>query len=156
MSISAAEIMTTPAIVVARDTGLADIASLLASRKISAVPVCDAAGNLLGIVSEADILKPFRESIREKRDWWLGAIAEGEDLPPAFLDYIRQDRRTAADVMVSPVVTAETQTTLPRLAELMIRFGINRLPVLDDGRVVGIVSRSDLIRSVAGAASLDV
>jgi CBS domain-containing protein len=58
--------------------------------------------------------------------------------------------------MVSPVVTAETQTKLPRLAELMIRFGIKRLPVLDHGRVVGVVSRSDLLRAVAGAADMEV
>jgi predicted transcriptional regulator len=86
MSISAAEIMTAPAIVVGRNTSLADIAGLLTIRKISAVPVCGPDQTLLGIVSEADILKPFRESIRDKRDWWLGALAQGEDLPPAFLD----------------------------------------------------------------------
>ena len=59
------------------------------------------------MVSEGDILKPFRESVRVQRDWWLGVIAEGEQLPQDFLDYIRQDTRTAADVMVHHVIAVE-------------------------------------------------
>jgi CBS domain-containing protein len=62
---------------------------------------------------------------------------------------LRQDTRTAADVMVRDVITAEEQTTLPLLAELMINHGIKRLPVLRDGKVVVIVSRADLVTAIA-------
>jgi CBS domain-containing protein len=149
MSIVAADIMTAPAVVVRPETNMAEIASLLASKHFSAVPVCYPDNSLAGIVSESDILKPFRASVRARRDWWLGVIAEGEALPQDFLDYLRQDTRTAADVMVRHVITSEEQTSLPQLAELMIDHGIKRLPVLRDGKVVGVVSRADLVAVIA-------
>jgi CBS-domain-containing membrane protein len=128
MAITAADIMTAPAIVVRPETNMAEIASLLASKGLSAVPVCHADNTLAGIVSESDILRPFRESVRARRDWWLGVVAEGEELPQDFLDYLRQDTRTANDVMVRHVYTADEKTTLPQLAELMLNHAIKRLP----------------------------
>lgn len=154
MSITAADIMTAPAIVVRPETNIAEIASLLASKHFSAVPVCHQDNTLVGIVSENDILKPFRASVRARRDWWLGVIAEGEELPQDFLDYLRQDRRTAADVMVRHVITADEQTTLPDLAELMIEHRIKRLPVMREGVVVGVVSRADLVAAIARAPAM--
>src|ERR1700761_5446467 len=150
MAIIAADIMTSPAICVTPETNMAEVASLLASKHFSAVPVCRADHTLAGIVSESDILKPFRESVRAKRDWWLGVIAEGEELPADFLDYIRRDTRTATDVMVRQVFTAREDTTLPELAELMIKHGIKRVPILREGKLVGIVSRADLVAAIAG------
>jgi CBS-domain-containing membrane protein len=149
MSITAADIMSSPVTTVTRRTNMAEMASLLASRHFSALPVCDPDNTLVGIVSESDILKPFRESVRTRRDWWLGVIAEGEELPQDFLDYIRQDTRTAADVMVPHVLTVQEDTTLPQIAELMITHAIKRLPVLRDGKLVGIVSRADLVAAIA-------
>lgn len=154
MSIIAAAIMTTPVTVVAPQSSMAEIASLLASRHLSAVPVCHPDKTLAGIVSESDILKPFRESVRARRDWWLGVIAEGGELPQDFLDYIRQDTRTAADIMVAHVFTAAESDTLPQLAEMMIKHGIKRLPVLRDGKVVGIVSRADLVAAIAQSPAM--
>ncbi|HQT76963.1 MAG: hypothetical protein B7Z80_27025 [Rhodospirillales bacterium 20-64-7] len=154
MTITAAEIMTTPVASVAPEATIAEVASLLASKRISAVPVCNPDGSMAGIVSESDILKPFRESARARRDWWLGAVAEGEELHQDFLDYLRQDTRAAADVMVRHVIAVEEDATLPRLAELMIKHGVKRLPVLRDGRLVGIVSRSDLVAAVAKAPGM--
>lgn len=154
MAITAADVMTAPATVVRPETSMADIASLLASKRFSAVPVCHPDNTLAGIVSESDILKPFRESVRARRDWWLGVIADGEELPQDFLDYLRRDTRTAADVMVRHVVTAEEHMTLPQLAELMLNHGIKRLPVLRDSKVVGIVSRADLVAAVARAPAM--
>jgi CBS-domain-containing membrane protein len=149
MSITAADIMSSPVTTVTRRTNMAEMASLLASRHFSALPVCDPDDTLVGIVSENDILKPFRESVRTRRDWWLGVIAEGEELPQDFLDYIRQDTRTADDVMVHHVLTVQEDTTLPQIAELMITHAIKRLPVLRDGKLVGIVSRADLVAAIA-------
>jgi CBS domain-containing protein len=146
--------MTSPVISVTPETNMAEIASLLASRRFSAVPVCHADHTLAGIVSESDILKPFRESVRAKRDWWLGVIAEGEELPQDFLDYIRRDTRTATDVMVRHVFTAQETTTLPELAELMIKHAIKRVPILRDGKLVGIVSRADLVAAIAASPAM--
>ncbi len=154
MSITAADIMTSPVIAVSPQTSMAEIAALLASKHISAVPVCNPDSSLAGVVSEGDILKPFRESVRVRRDWWLGVIAEGENLPQDFLDYIRQDTRTAADVMVQHVISVEPDTTLPEIADLMVRHRIKRVPVLRDGRVIGIVSRSDLVAAISRAPGM--
>jgi CBS domain-containing protein len=141
--------MTSPAFTVAPEATMAEIASLLAAKHISAVPVCAADGTLAGIVGEGEILKPFRESVRARRDLWLGVLAEGSDLPQDFLDYLRRDTRTAADVMVHTVVTADEHTTLSELAELLLKQGVRRLPILRDGKVVGIVSRADLVAAIA-------
>ena len=84
----------------------------------------------------------------------LGSIAEGEDLSQDFLDYLRRDLRTAADVMVRHVITAGEDATLPELAELMTKHAIKSLPILRDGRVVGIVSRSDLVEAIARAPAM--
>jgi CBS-domain-containing membrane protein len=154
MAITAADIMTAPAVVVRPETNMAEIASLLASKGLSAVPVCHADNTLAGIVSESDILKPFRESVRARRDWWLGVIAEGEELPQDFLDYLRQDTRTANDVMVRHVYTAEEKTTLPQLAELMLNHAVKRLPILRDSKVIGIVSRADLVGAIVRAPAM--
>jgi CBS-domain-containing membrane protein len=154
MTIVAADVMTAPATVVRPETIMAEIASLLASKHFRAVPVCHPDNTLVGIVSESDILKPLRGSVRARRDWRLGVIGEGEAPPQDFLDYLRQDTRTAADVMVRHVIAVEEQTALPELAELMINHGIKRLPVLRDGKVVGIVNRADLVTAIARSPAM--
>jgi CBS domain-containing protein len=81
-------------------------------------------------------------------------FADGEQLPQDFLDYIRQDTRTAADVMVHHVISARPETSLPEIAELMVKHAIKRVPVLKDGRVVGIVSRGDLVAALSRAPGM--
>jgi CBS domain-containing protein len=154
MPTTAAEIMTTPVATVAPEASVAEIAALLSGRHISAVPVCDPQGNLLGVVSEGDVIRPFRESARTKRDWWLSAAAQGEELSQEFLDYMRRDTRTAADVMARHVVAAEETATLPHLAELMVRHGVKRVPIVRGMKVVGIVSRSDIVAAIARAPAM--
>ena len=154
MVTTAADMMTSPAIVVAPTTSMAEIAALLTSKGVSAVPVCNPDGSLAGIVSEGDILKPFRESTRQRRDWWLGKFAEGEVLSQEFLDYLRRDTRSAADVMVRHVISADEATTLPQLAELMVTHAVKRIPILRAGRVVGVVSRADLVAAIARAPAM--
>lgn len=149
MSLTAVDIMTSPVITVAPRTGMAEIVTLLARHHLSAVPVCNPDHTLAGIVSESDVLMPFRESVRARREWWLGMFAEGEELPEDFLNYVRRDSRTAADVMVRRVYTAPESATLPELAELMVRHGIKRLPIVRQDKLVGIVSRSDLVAAIA-------
>lgn len=149
MAITAADVMTSPAIVVSPEASMAEIATLLAGKRISAVPVCKSDGTLAGIVSEGDILRPFRESARRRRDWWLGLLAAGEELPQEFLDYMRNDTRTAADIMVRAVITASEDATLPMLAELMVTHGVKRIPILRGSQVAGVVSRADLIAALA-------
>lgn len=155
MPIVAEDIMSSPVITATPKTTLGQIAKLMTQHRISAVPVLDAAGNVVGIVSEADVLKPYRQSIVARRSWWLDLIAEGEDLPKDFLDYLRQDHHTAEDIMVRDVVTGDHQMTIPELAELAMKHGVRRLPILRDGKLVGIVSRADIIHAIARTPALE-
>jgi CBS domain-containing protein len=154
MTTTAADIMTSPVITVSPDTSMAEIVAVLAHSHISAVPVCSPNGMLAGIVTEGDVLKPVRDSVRTKRDWWLGLLSEGEELPQAFLDYLLTDTRTAADVIVHPVITADRTATLGQMAELMIAHGIKRIPILGNHRIVGIVSRADMVAALARAPAM--
>ena len=149
MPIVAADIMSSPVVTATAKTTLGEIAKLLSENRISAVPVLNEHGHVIGIVSEADVLKPFRESIRAKRTWWLELIAEGEDMPKDFLEYLRQETHTAADIMEHKVITGDHQMTIPELAELAMKHGVRRLPILRDGKLVGIVSRADLVAVIA-------
>lgn len=149
MSVTAAEIMTRPVVTVTPATDVATIAALLASKGISAVPVCAPDGKLAGIVSEEDVLRPFRATVRQKRDRWLALLTEGEDLSPEFLNHIRSENRSAADIMAHDVHTASEHATVPELTEMMIERSVKRVPIVRDGRVVGIVSRTDLVRAIA-------
>ena len=153
-TITAGEMMTAPAVTVEPETSIAQIAKLLAERHISALPVCKHDGTLVGMISEGDIIHPFRESVRQKRDWWLGVFSEGENLSQEFLDYVRVDTRSAADLMVKHVVTATEDATLPELAELICKHRVKRIPIARDDRVVGIVARGDLIRALAEAPGM--
>jgi CBS domain-containing protein len=151
MTITAASIMTRKVVFAAPDDPVAKIARLLSDHRISAVPVCGAHGHLLGMVSEGDLMRPFGEANALKREWWLEMLAEGTDLAPAFLDYIKQDNRTAADLMTAPVITAGEGTSLTDLAELLSGHLIKRVPVMNGGKMTGIVSRSDIVRALAYA-----
>lgn len=154
MAVSAADIMTSPVVTVSPDADMAEIATVLSGKHISAVPVCDKDGKLAGIISEADVVRPFRESVRARRDWWLGLLSEGDALSQDYLDYMRLDTRSAKDVMVRHVITAATSATVPELAELMIGHGVKHIPILRDEMLVGIVSRADLVTALARAPAM--
>jgi CBS domain-containing protein len=148
MPIEAASVMTRDVITVGPNATVAEVAALLGKHDISAVPVCDGDGTLLGIVSEGDLMRPFGAANEMRRAWWLGILAEGTDLAPEFLDYVRMDRRSAKDLMTAKVVTATEQTSLAEIADLMSKHRIKRVPVLANGKVVGIVSRADVVRAL--------
>lgn len=149
MTITAADLMTSPVVTVMPSTVIGDVAGMLVDKRISAMPVCRPDGSLVGIISELDVMRPFRDSVRRKRERWLGLMAEGEGLSQAFLDYLRDETKAASDLMVRHVVTGRPNSTLAELAEMMTSHGVKRIPIVDGGRVVGIVSRSDLVRAIA-------
>jgi CBS domain-containing protein len=149
MTIYAGSIMTRTVVSAGPDDTVSTIAALFTKNGISAVPVCDKDGTLLGIISEGDLMRPFGEANKLHRDWWLGMLAEGELLAPEFLDYLRVDRRRARDLMTKDVITATDDTHVDKIADLLQRHRIKRVPIVKNGKVVGIVSRADLIRALA-------
>lgn len=147
MAIEVSDVMTQKVIAASPGDTAATVARLLSAHRISAVPVLDAKGTLLGIVSEGDLMRPFGLAHSLQREWWLALLAEGNDLAPEFATYIRNDLRPVQDLMTTPVHTIAPGATLPEAADLLLRHKVKRLPVLSDGKLVGIVSRADLVRS---------
>jgi CBS domain-containing protein len=149
MTLTAADIMTKKVVIAHPDDSVAKVARMLSDHQISAVPVCDAQGSVLGMLSEGDLIRPFGRQNASKRAWWLNLLAEGTDLAPSFLDFLRVENHPARELMVTPAVTAAPDTPLSELADLLARHHIKRLPILRDGELVGIVSRADLVHAIA-------
>jgi CBS domain-containing protein len=145
---NAAQLMTQPPVTAGPTMSVREIAMLLLQHGISAVPIVDASGKLLGIVSEGDLVRPSDLGLEDRASWWLQMFAEGEDLAPEFLAYVRSGDRLAGDLMTREVVTVDEQRSLPEIARLLQEHRIKRVPVLRQGRVVGIVSRADLLRAL--------
>jgi CBS domain-containing protein len=148
----ALNIMTTPVVTTTPDTTIHDAAKLLAEHRISGIPVVDAAGNLVGIISEGDLLHRVETGTEaDRRSWWLDFLAGTRELAAR---YVREHGHKVGDVMSQKVITIVESTSLREIADLLERHRIKRVPVLREGKLVGIVSRSNLIRALA-AITLD-
>lgn len=144
----AKDIMTRNVIAVAPEASAQEIARLLLSHHISAVPVADADGKLLGIVSEGDLTGRNALKNMERREWWLNLLAEGEAMAPDFLQSLQEHSYNARELMSSPAISITAQTGVREIAKLLTDHQIKRVPVVEDGRITGIVSRADLVRAL--------
>jgi CBS domain-containing protein len=149
MRLTAADIMTKQVVTAGPDDPMAKVARLLSDHEISALPVCDANGTVVGMLSEGDLIQLRPLGKASKRAWWLDLLAEGSDLAPTFLECLQVENHPARDLMVTPVITASPDSTVPELADLLGRHHVKRLPILRDGQLVGIVSRADLVHAIA-------
>lgn len=129
-------VMSKPVITVAPDAPVKEAAQLLVEHAISALPVVDQTGELVGIVSEADLI-PL-ETRPDPR-------TQATPIPPTA----GSAPRRVADVMTRKVITISTDSELSQAARLMIDADVKRLPVMEGRRVVGIVSRRDLVKVIA-------
>ena len=142
------DLMTTDVVVVSPDTPTQDIARVLLERTISAVPVVDASGAPVGMVSEGDLIGRDEAARDARRDWWLALLADGQAPDQDFLSSFGARRETAGDIMAAPVITIGEATEAAEIARLLATYRIKRLPVVREGRVVGIVSRADLLKAL--------
>ncbi len=147
----ASDVMTTEVKTVTPTTSVAEIVKLLISNRISAVPVLSASGKLVGMVSEADLLHRAETGTEARRPWWLDLFTDPAARAEAFL---KAHGRTAEDVMTRDVQVIAPDTPLGDVAELMEERRVKRLPVVDQGELVGIVARADLIRVLSRAAPI--
>ena len=140
------ELMTREVLTVPPDASLKDVGAILAEHGISGLPVCDAGGRVLGVVSEGDIL--FKaQGARQRRGGALAWLVDSRLQSPA-----KQDARTAGEAITSPPITIGPERPAAAAARLMIEEGVNRLPVVSsDGKLVGIVTRADLVRAFTRA-----
>lgn len=146
----AKDVMTRDVVTVGPDTQVGEIAKLLLARRISAVPVVDASGVLRGIVSEGDLLRRAETGTERRRSWWLELLVENRELAH---EYVKSHGLTAKDVMTAPVVTVGDDADLAEIAAVLERNRIKRVPVTHRGRLVGIVSRANLLQALAAAGT---
>ena len=142
----AADVMVTSVITVGPQASVQEVAKLLLTNRISGLPVVSDQGDLVGIVSEGDLLHRAEAGTGRRRPWWL-AILTGRDVLAA--EYVREHSFKVADVMTRHVITATPDTSLQDIAHLLEKNGIKRVPIVDDGRLVGIVSRANLLQALA-------
>ena len=144
----ARDIMVSPVITVKPDTSIEEVARLFLDRRISGAPVVDDRGSLVGIISEGDLL--FRAEIGTERPhpyWFLQSA--GEEILAA--EYVKARARRVADVMTRKVVTATPDASLSEIAALLEAKFVKRLPIVEDGQLIGIVTRVNLIQALASA-----
>lgn len=143
----AKDIMTVNVISVTEDTPVHEVVGLLLKHRISAVPVIDSERHVIGIVSEGDLLRPEgNERIAVERPWWLEAVFAGKSV-----EFKKSDARTVSTVMTRDVFTVAGDTPLNEIAQILESQHIKRVPVLEKGRLVGIVSRANLLHGLAAA-----
>jgi CBS domain-containing protein len=141
----AGDVMTRDVVTVGPDTKVGEIVQLLLTRGISGVPVVDETGALVGVVSDGDLLRRVEIGTAKTRGWrtfFTGTAALAED-------YVRSRGTLARDIMTREVVTVDRDTPLAEVAELMEEKRIKQLPVLEGGRLVGLVSRANILRAFA-------
>jgi CBS domain-containing protein len=123
-------------------------ADMLFKNRISALPVVDEHGRLLGIISEGDLTRRAELETDDRRSWWLEMFARRRREDPAT-EYVKSHGRRVKDVMTRRVVTAKPATSLRDIAALLEKNRIKRVPIVAKGRVVGIVSRANLVQALA-------
>ncbi len=148
--LTVADVMTRDVITIAPDTPVQEVAKLLYERHISGAPVVDAGGKVVGVLSEGDLMTHTAALGEEAppRSWWLRLFA---DRTSRAEDYLKTHGLTAADVMTRDPVTVAPDAGLAAVARLLEKHRIKRAPVVEGGRLVGIVSRANLLRGLVTA-----
>lgn len=141
----ARDAMTELVVTVKPQTSVEEVAGLMLKHRISAVPVVDGEGRVQGIVSEGDLIRRAESGTEQQRSWWLDLIT-GSDA--RAIDYAKAYGRTAEDVMTRSVITVSERTPLVKIVKLLERHRIKRVPVVRRGKLVGIVSRANLLHGL--------
>jgi CBS domain-containing protein len=143
------QIMTRQVITVGPDTTIVEAAATMLQNHISGLPVVDASGKLVGIVSEGDFIRRAEIGTQRKHGRWLTFL-----LGPgsAAGDFVREQGRKVGEVMTKEPFTVTEDTSLEDIVDLMEKNNVKRLPVTRGDRIVGIVSRSNLLQAVADLA----
>lgn len=144
----AKDIMTKDVAFVKSDATLRDVARLLIEKSISAAPVLEGE-KPVGMISEGDLAAANELRRNARAQWWLAQLAEGEPLDEKFLAAARSDNRCVRELMSHPVISVAETADIEEVARLMEAHKIKRVLVCEDGRMVGIVTRADIVRAVA-------
>jgi CBS domain-containing protein len=145
----AVDVMVRDLVTVGPDASVTEAARLMSENDVSALPVLDKDGRLVGIVSEADLLRRKELGTDTRRPWWIEAMTPATALAAEFA---KSHGKRVAEVMSENVITAAEETPLAEIATLLERNRIKRIPITRDGELVGIVSRANLVQALASSA----
>ena len=146
----AADVMTRSVVSIRPNASIAEMIKLMLDNRISGLPVIDDRGDLVGIITEGDCLRRTETGTERKRPRWLEFLTGPGRLAD---EYIHTHSRKVADLKTRTPVTVADDTPLEEVVHIMETRRIKRLPVLRDGKVVGIVSRANLLQALAAVAS---
>jgi len=144
----AADVMVPKVITVGVDATIGEVADTLLSHHISGAPVVGEKGELVGIVSEGDLMRRPETGTERRPSWWLALLSSDR---ASATEYIKSHSRKVADVMTRNVISAAPDTSLGDIAALLERNRIKRVPILEAGRLVGIVTRANILQALASA-----
>ena len=143
------QIMTRRVITVMPETSIVEAANAMLKHHVSGLPVVDAAGKLVGIVSEGDFLRRSETGTQRRRGRWLRFVF---GKVPTAGDFVSEHGRKVSEVMTPEPFTVKEDSPLADVVDLMESKNVKRLPVMRDGKIVGIVTRANLLHAVASLA----
>lgn len=144
----AIDVMVRDVVTVTPEADVASAVKLLVEHDISALPVVDDGGQVVGVISEADLVRRTEIGTDKERPWWLEAMTPASTLAGEFA---KTHGLRVSEVMSPHVVSASEDTPLAEIATLLERHRIKRVPIVRDGKVIGIVSRANLIQALASS-----
>tara|TARA_R110002110_G_scaffold4822_22_gene24232 strand:- start:804 stop:1496 length:693 start_codon:yes stop_codon:yes gene_type:complete len=142
----AQDIMTKSVISAGADATVEQVIGLMMENHISAVPILDDAGTIIGLVSEGDLMRRVEGANKTHKSWWLSLFSGSDNTPQNF---VALRGRHARDIMTPKVETVSPDTPVADIARLLEEKRIKRVPVVDDGELVGLVSRANLLQALA-------
>ncbi|WP_188263263.1 CBS domain-containing protein [Azospirillum tabaci] len=145
----AADIMTRQVVTIGPDATVTEAAKRMLENRISGLPVCDSNGRLLGVISEGDLLRRTETGTVRRASWWLAMFAGA---PNQAADYTKSHGRHVRDAMTESLISVTEETPLDEVVRLMEGNRIKRVPVLNNGKLVGIISRANLLHVLASIA----
>jgi len=145
---NAMDVMVRDVVAIDPDASVAEAAKLMTENDVSALPVVDPDGRLVGIISEADLMRREEVGIAVRHPWWVEAVTPAATLAKEFT---KSHGKRVAELMSTNLITATEDTPLADIAAILERNRIKRVPIVRDGELVGIVSRSNLVQALAVA-----
>lgn len=147
-----AEVMTSPVVTLSPEESARDAAQAMLRLKVSGLPVVDADGKPLGVVSEGDFRISDARFRQNRREAWLHMLSGGQEMAKDYLDALEREPDAVKMIMASPAICVDENASIAAAADLMSQNKIKRVVALRDGKVVGVVTRADLLRFFAAQA----
>jgi CBS domain-containing protein len=148
----AADVMGVNVVTAKKDWSVQQVAIMMLQKGIGGLPVVDTGGRVIGMISESDLMRRADCGTGHRHSWWLRLLMGRDGLAQ---QYVREHGRKVEDVMTPTVITASPSASLGDIAELLERNKIKRVPIVANGKLVGIVSRANVVQAVASCLRND-